>query len=102
MNLDHFASRGLKAQDEIDKIIAAHNSPARDVAGVVTSPAQAAGRHTTAAPRPSTEPDTILEKIKTSTDVAWLKAVMNSSDYQLAVRKAAQRRLGMLVRKPKL
>jgi hypothetical protein len=122
MNIEKFASRGLRAQAAVDLIISRgeNTSPAPILAGAFPSPG--VGPTTTVSPRPpggaqsagaaiigksqqtgrSALPENILEKIKRSSDVTWLKSILNDRDYQFAVRQAAQRRLGALVRRPKL
>jgi len=73
-------------------------SPATTNAGVSPSGADPAAGECAARPRSKN----ILAQVKASDDVVWLKSVLGSDDYQLEVRYAAQRRLGQLVRKPKL
>jgi hypothetical protein len=109
MNIEKFASRGLRAQAAVDLIISRgeNTSPARILAGASPSPGTRAGELATTRPRSrqtgrSALPENILEKIKRSSDVTWLKSILNDRDYQFAVRQAAQRRLGALVRRPKL
>lgn len=97
-DLENFVSRGQKAQAAVNKIIAAHTPPATEPAGA--SPG--AGESQKPRSRPSKQKDgTLVEKVNASSDVAWLKSVMGSDEYQLTIRSAAQRRLGALVRKPK-
>jgi len=101
-HLERFASRGLKAQALVDGIInggghrpaATRDLPAGDAAGVAER-GPGAGRRETAAPRSTG----MLVRILSSTDTAWLKAVMNSQDYTIGIRTAAQRRLAKLFRK---
>jgi hypothetical protein len=107
MNIEKFASRGLRAQAAVDLIISRgeNTSPGPILAGAFPSPG--AGQTNNTAPRSrqtgrSALPENILDKIKRSSDVTWLKSILNDRDYQFAVRQAAQRRLGALVRKPKL
>lgn len=88
MNLEQFASRGLKAQAAVDKLL----SPAQPV-GV--SPGTRAGEHATTRPRSCS----LQVQILSSTDTAWLKQIMNSQDYTIGIRTAAQRRLAKLFRK---
>lgn len=75
-------------------------SSARDDAGDAEK--TGAGRHGGAAPRSLEGGGDMLARIEASRDVPWLKAVLGSAEFTLSVRRAAQRRLGGLVRKPRL
>jgi hypothetical protein len=93
MNIEKFASRGLKAQQAVDKVL--NNLPAADLTAAVATRQEGAGRNDDSAPRSCAMQMQVLQ----STDAAWLKTVMNSQDYTIGIRSAAQRRLAKLFRR---
>lgn len=88
---ESFVLRGQRAQAAVDVVLAKHNLPAVNTAGV-SEPTRAGEQQ----PRPRTPAQDAtddLEQIEGSNDVVYLRRIAGDPDAPLGKRRAAERRL---------